>query len=389
MMKRAWCAVGITLALLVAPLAVVAAQPLGLGGSECLRAGVCVLGSPAGYDLGRLNVGWYQNWTVQVHPPCPGGVEFVQTIRLRDDAATPQYDLWPPNWDTVAQAIAANPGALWLVGNEPDVETQDNCLPAEYAARYHECYAFIKGRDPSARLSAAAIVQATPLRLRWLDQVLASYQAQFGVPLPVDAWNIHVQIMPEVRDGWGCEIPPGLPDAQGTVYDLQQNASVEVFRDQVTAFRVWMRDRGYRQLPLVISEYGALMPSGHGYLGWGDEAAGNQMVSDYLAGTFAFCLTAHDPALGYSADGDRLVQRWAWYSLNDRLPWFNGNLFGGGFNGSLYIAQGQPGAGSLTMFGQRYAAVTGALRCRAMQLPVVTVSDGWLTVWQLSRSTAP
>jgi len=36
-----------------------------------------------------------------------------------------------------------------------------------------------------------------------------------------------------------------------------------------------------------------------------------------MLASFDYFLTATDPDLGYPADGNRLVQRWAWYSLDD------------------------------------------------------------------------
>jgi hypothetical protein len=42
--------------------------------------------------------------------------------------------------------------------------------------------------------------------------------------------------------------------------------------------------------------------------------------------TFDFFLSASDPTLGYSPDGNRLVQRWCWYSLSD-TEFSAGNLF--------------------------------------------------------------
>ncbi|MBC7227595.1 MAG: hypothetical protein H5T61_10230 [Thermoflexales bacterium] len=46
----------------------------------------------------------------------------------------------------------------------------------------------------------------------------------------------------------------------------------------------------------------------------------------FLERTFAFLLTPADPALGDPSDGDRLVQRWCWYSLDD-VTYPTGRLF--------------------------------------------------------------
>ena len=44
-----------------------------------------------------------------------------------------------------------------------------------------------------------------------------------------------------------------------------------------------------------------------------------------MYGTFDFFLTAVDEVVGYPADGNRLVQQWAWYSLGDTV-YATGNL---------------------------------------------------------------
>ena len=309
-----------------------------------------VNGSLKGCDLRQLgSVGWYHSWTIEIDPPRPGGIEFVQLIRLRSEGS----EYWPPDWGELEAAVEANPGSLWLIGNEPDVETQDNCTPQEYAERYHACYTFIKARDASARVSGPGIVQPTALRLQWLDLALSAYEAAYGERMPVDVWNIHVQILPERRDGWGCEIPPGLPDDLGEDHQISDNASVALFEEKVLAFREWMRDNGEREKPLIISEYGVLMPSGYGYLGGRDINLGDQIVMDFMAGTFSFCLEAADPLLGYQRDGDRLVQRWAWYSVKHRMSDLGITPPYVGFNGSLFEwARDYPGA--LTQFGRRF-----------------------------------
>lgn len=338
---------------------------------ECCRFGTNFVSGPiesrksiTDYDLDQLGpIGWYQNWSVQAGPDRPGGVEFVQLIRLRSSPGSSQ-DHWPPNWAQIEYAIQRNPGALWLIGNEPDVESQDNCTPQEYAERYHQCYTFIKGLDASAQVSAAGIVQPSELRLEWLDRARTHYQTAYGTAMPVDVWNIHIQILPERRGhgAWGCGIPPGLPDYMGEDHQVADNADLGLFKAKVVQFRTWMRDRGERDKPLTISEYGVLMPSGFGYLGGADKELGDTMVKNYMVGTFDHCLAASDPQLGYARDDDRLVQRWAWYSLNDRLADLEADVPYFGFNGGLY-AWDQEYPGVLTQFGETYRDYLQTLGC--------------------------
>lgn len=276
------------------------------------RWGVGVpLGPITRYDVAPLRLGWYLDWSARADAPTPDDVQYVQMVRLHGGALRPDAA-------AIAAIAAARPGALWLIGNEPDVRWQDNVDAATYARLYHEAYAAIKGADPSARVAIGGVSQPTPLRLRYLDVVLASYREQFGAAMPVDVWNVHNFILREERDSWGVDIPPGLPDDHGALYTIEDSGNLAVFRQQIVDFRRWMAERGYGGYPLIVSEYGIPMPEDYGYP--------PERVIDFLTGTFDFFLTAQDPALGDPLDGYRLVQRWCWYSLAD-VNYPTGNLF--------------------------------------------------------------
>ena len=368
--------------------------------SETTRFGMD--GQVAPDDVEELNIGWYLDWSYDVSPSRPSGVEYAQMIRVGDDPLDPANDYWPPDWNTIAAAAAANPGALWLIGNEPDHRGQDNCLASEFASRYRECYTFIKGRDPTARVAPAGIVQATPLRLHWLDDVLAAYQTNYGLPMPTDAWQIHVQILCETC-AWGATYPPGMLEYQqteGRYYSSQDAADVGIFVEQIVAFRTWMLGNGYRDKPLIISEYGVLQPSGCGYLAGGNVALGNQMVKDFMTGTFDYCLQAVDSGMGYPADGNRLVQRWAWYSRNQRMSEPDCSYLNSA-NGSLYDWQ-EPSL--LTEFGLHFQQYTEGLlpTPTATPTPVAVIvghttpqryqpagDSSWVTALTVNLSKAP
>ena len=312
------------------------------------------------YDVSLLGAGWYLDYRFQAHPSRPQGMWYAQMVRVSQYA-------YPPSWTALAQAVDANRGALWLVGNEPDVVSQDGRLPADYAAIYHEVYGFIKSKDPSARIAAPNIVQPTPLRLQWLEMVLAAYQTRYGAPMPVDVWSIHNQILQEKVPGWGCEIPPGIDATEGQLYSVWDNANLDIFKEHILAFRQWMYDHGQREKPLIISEYGVLMPSE--YLGGGDKLYGDQVVRDFMTGSFDYLLATRDPLLGCPTDGNRLVQKWAWYSLNNKL--ISADDLDGGFNGSLFDWRHSSFPGVLTQFGEAFARHTAPLRPETVQLPLL------------------
>lgn len=279
-----------------------AASPVTVSGSR-QRFGIGV-GLPAPWvkRLTDLNPGWFLDWSSLAPVGHPTGLEYVRMVRVPQ--GQPRPDL-----ATLAGIAQRSPGSLWLIGNEPDVIWQDNATPEQYAGVYHDVYATLKQADPTSRIAIGGISQPTPLRLLYLDRILAAYRQQFGEDLPVDVWNAHNFILPEKRGEWGVDIPPGLDAASGLIVDIEDHDNLARFKQQIVDFRRWMADRGYRDQELIVSEYGVLMYADFGFP--------YERVRTFMLGTFDYFLTASDDTLGQPADGNRLVQRWCWYSLSD------------------------------------------------------------------------
>lgn len=291
------------------------------------RWGIGVANGPiTRYDLSGFSFGWFLDWNARRAPAKVDGAEYAQMIRVKKGVLNPSSD--------VIKVIARqNPGSLWLIGNEPDSKWQDNVEPRVYAAAYRAAYTAIKSVDPTARLAVGGVIEPTPLRMRYLDLVLAEYRQQFGAPMPIDVWNIHNFILREERNSWGAEIPPGLKDAQGVLYEVDDSGNLDAFRRQIKDFRKWMAARGYQNHALIVSEYGIPMPEDYGFP--------PERVTNFLTGTFDFFFTATDPAIGYPSDDYKLVQRWCWFSLDD-TNYPTGRLF-------------DPQTGKMTNTGKRLA----------------------------------
>ena len=320
------------------------------------RFGVGATQDIASYAVNELGIGWYVDWTATVNPAWPGEIHYMPTIRL-EQTGTDSYT-YSPNGDTLLDVIGANPGATWLIGNEPDRRRwQDGIEPHVYARAYHELYYLIKGADPEARIAAGGIVQATPLRLQYLDMILDHYQSLYSEPMPVDVWNIHAFILRERScdyypdDCWGAEVPPGIDEPQGMLYEIEDNDNLDIFKQHIEWFRQWMADRGYQDKPLIITEFGVQMPPDFGFP--------SGRVNAFMDGTFDYLMTATG-LLGYPADENRLVQRWAWYSLADDS--FNGWLF-------------DPTSKTRTVFGDHFAAYTAPLNATVNLSPVSLWTD--------------
>lgn len=269
-----------------------------------------------GIDLG-LRFGHFTFWRTWPFPPDVPGLTVWQTVRLGQIG---EWGEWPAVADRIEQTIDHHPGAFWMVGNEPDVPWQDNATAEAYAEAYHDIYAFIKERDPSARIGAGGIALPTPLRLAYLDRVLRHYRRQYGEPMPVDLWAIHLFTLREEAGSWGIGIPPGMSETAGQLYEIEDHGDIELMKAHVATFRQWMAANGYGDRPLAVTEFGILLPEDYGFP--------PEFVQNYMTEAFEYFRTAAGDD-GLAADGGRLVQYAFWYSLYDEGEYKTGNLFDG------------------------------------------------------------
>lgn len=338
------------------------------------------------YYTTTLRAGWYADWTANSNPLHLGGVEFAQTLLFNVNTplntcggyrnpASDRAQITPVvEGAALIALLQANPGALWLIGNEPDsIYFGDPIMPEVYAQLYHEFYTFIKTYDPTAKVAIGAIVQPSPLRLEYLDKVLNRYQALYGEKLPTDLWNIHLYALPEVACNAGAGVPPGASSQYGWYPDPQawaQTVNPDVAVQSLRAMRQWMAERGERDKPLIITEFGQLIPDEPGDPGYPYVLNGIlftlEVSRDYLQGSLARFLTATDPQIGYPADGDRLVQLWAWYSLYD-------SFYGGDLMNT---------AGSFTVIGAAFAQIATSVYTPTIDLYAVPLATPAIPIGQ-------
>lgn len=335
------------IAALIAAIAAIPAHAQGPQEFPNCRLGVTVVSPPlTDYeDYDDLNIGAYVDFKVtHPAPALPAGLEYIRTIRLEQkkrppDTCTPYFrDCYaepitytlksPASFDALRVAVASSPGALWLVGNEPERrswpvdlqkwEGQDEITPELYARAYCEINRVIRETDPGAQVAIGGLVQGTPLRLEYLDRVWAEYpNVCDGRRLgdDVDAWNIHGFVLREVSkacapspyDSWGADIPAGLDDCYGMVYSTAENGSLPLWKEQILRFRRWMRDRGERDKPLIVSEGGVNL---------GTYWLSTFQVKNFMNGLLDYVLNQTDSQLGDPRDGNRLVQQFFWWAMD-------------------------------------------------------------------------
>ena len=297
-----------------------------------------------------LHAGWYLTFNTRT-ALAHWNTEYVPVVRIKQDRDADGYRLptvsvTPPLTDDgLGVLVDSRPGALWFVGNEPDrVYWQDDTMPDAYARVYHDIYHFIKQRDPTAQVGIAGLVEVTPGRLQYLDIIWRTYADTYGTTIPVDVWNMHLYILPEVKvDGSGSraavalgtdkglailENETGKPDIcpRDDVYCYAEHDDMAIFIQQVVWMRTWMKEHGQQNKPLVLSEYSTLYPyeiddphdPNKCYL---RDENGNcftpERVGQFMEATFQYLETATDPALGYPLDGNRLIQQWLWFAVDE------------------------------------------------------------------------
>jgi hypothetical protein len=297
----------------------------------------------------------------------------VTPDRVKCRYVTPHSYTFQPSEATIVKAAKVNPGSVWLIGNEPDRPDwagggQDEIMPHLYAEAYHRFYTLIKAADPHARIAVAGIIQMTDLREDYLDKMWAHYKLKYGTDMPVDIWNVHNFIgseycervsgaeipgsNPKIREMtcWGMGLPPdalwadGASDAnspvcsgnpricKGAYIDEDwRHTYIPTFEAQIRRFRQWMKDHGQQNKELIVTEYGVLYtqdiacPTGDSANAKACKAAypsgtvplqsSGDHVRKFMTDSFDFFLNGKDCSLS-TIDGCRLVQRWAWFSLD-------------------------------------------------------------------------
>lgn len=331
-------------------------------------------------DLVGLRLGWYIDWAVTPNAPRPYGIEYVPLVRVKqwklaDDLTwtnwcvdcpyvSPYTYTVSPTPNVIRAAALADPGMTWIIGNEIERidwngGRQDEILPQVYALAYYEIYTLIKSADPTAQVAIGGVIQATPLRLQYLDQVWAAYSQTYSQTMPVDAWNVHAFVLREERGSWGADIPAGSTVNTGILYSVDDNKNFAIAWQHIRAMRQWMKAKGQQNKPLIVSEYGVNMPA------WMEGFSHQQVRDSFMYPSFDHFLNQTDASLGYPADNYRLVQRWNWYSLDDDNGRYDGGTYLQYFNGNLFysgLGVGDQGISALGVYWKQYvqALPTGA-----------------------------
>lgn len=172
-------------------------QPQVAGQMSDKRFGLIVTGSPspAALNANLALLGNQRTWYSYDHTAAQPEDNRQRVHLVRTGTA------YSSNLAALQSYVQTMPtGSYWLIGNEPNVDGQDNATPAQYASQYEAIKNAIRQTDPTARMVGPNILNwdqtcescsGFPLGKDWVPQMLAAYQTLTGHPIDFDAWGVH------------------------------------------------------------------------------------------------------------------------------------------------------------------------------------------------------
>lgn len=171
------------------------------------RFGVVVTESAGlGESLRLLGTPWYFDQTITPNG-IPAGAH--KALKVRTNRIENAADL--------RAAASAQPGAYWIIGNEPNVPGQDDLTPDAYAEALRYYVRTVRQADPTARFVGPEVLNMDATCTgcagftsgrQWLDGFRAVYQERYGEAPPFDVWSVHTYDM-----DW-TKLPMGDPALQ-------------------------------------------------------------------------------------------------------------------------------------------------------------------------------
>ncbi len=269
------------------------------------RYGVIISGasdSVVRNNLNTLQMGWWYEFTGS--DTNPAGYNKVLLIR------TPQDGL-PKSASELRAMTTKNPGAHWMIGNEPNVPGQDDVTPSRYAELFNYYATNIKAMDPNAKLVGPNVLNwddtcsacgGFTSGHEWTSSFRSGYQTRYGAEPPIDVWGIHSYYI-----NWG-KLP--MVDYQISI-------------KQLTAMREYLNAiSAHATKPIWITEFGVI---------WGYD--GRKIIANSECANGFNC---SGPEGSYRAD---LIKEY----MNGFLGWLNTNADSQNIKKwFIYISHGSP-----------------------------------------------
>lgn len=314
------------------PSAMLGPSPTALPADGADGGGVALAVQSDDPGLAQIGARWYFNWDVRPHEDVE--LEFVPLVcGYPGDGQVSEQHL-----HDIEAAIRSDPesypdGTMFLIGNEIGYTHQnDGRSPGEYAEDFHRCHTLLTSINPSFDVAVGpailtpdegitnAIVDAVD-GLDYLRQVIETYQAQRGEPIPAAHFAATNHVM--------------------------HADEIDVFESRIVDMRRLLAEHGLHDRGVILTEIG--VPT---------RGSTAEQIEGFMQDAIRFAATATDDDIGHPDDG-RLVQRWAWFmaqpiSIRDKLETTGTGAF------FLRFAQTSlfDGHGDLTHLGKVYRDMT-------------------------------
>ena len=258
----------------------------------------------SGYD--DFRVGFFHNWAHwKDHLTGSNRLPDMPPDEVTFAALVGGYGPTLCNESRVAELADLPDGTYVWVGNE--LGWDDRRDPTTFATQYKSWYDCIKAVNPNLLVFPGAnpghmtfhywdtrvpyweipndprgrwSVDDRPTVREYYDFVLEDYQRIHGEKLPADGFVFHAY------------------GAGGGVSWLD----VDHVKESVRQSRIFMKDHGYQDLPMVIKEFGFLAPEGT-----------QQEMNQSMVAMHEMMLHYRDQSLGNPLDNHRMVQRFTWF----------------------------------------------------------------------------
>ena len=227
----------------------------------------------------------------------------ISTQNFAIDARQERQWSWYAD-ERVINFARANPGRLYIVGDEPD---QDCMRPADYASLYHDFVVNVRAADPTARVSPAGLAEPNYKCCPLPDDVPApcweqkhstgfaedfynAYVQKYGSPPPVNEWRFHdfglrsplgdldhwwarinkhatwsmAHGAPMVLGAWGLL---GWREPAESYQEHLKQAMGRILNDpRIIGAVYWSHEQWAGELHYLVNPDGSLTPEGHTYV---------------------------------------------------------------------------------------------------------------------------
>lgn len=286
--------------------------------------------------------------------------------------------------------VGSNPNkypdnTLWTVGNE--IGWDDNRDPNTYASDFNNWYQCLKSINPTYQVGTGAMLLNFKLPQNSANPQLicvpSTYQAVEGDKTYYSGNTFFKNFISILKNSYHIKPDSVIihvytacnpANGQGG-YGFGNWARIDLFKEYVKTYRQLMMENGLRDRDMIIKESGPLYGSDI------DKVVGrtlnrqekmNWMVG-YMNETIQFLMTETSNETGQIYDGNRLVQKWAWFPFSG-FEWVDGP------DTYNYMALYDKYTRVKTQLGIRYAQLINYYNKLPTTTPAITITPSGVTI---------